>query len=62
MDQRERQIELAIEPYRSGELKSIRLTGRAYNIPESTLRLRLNGTTNRRTAHQHRKRMSIQQE
>ena len=37
MDHREQQIELALEAYRLGEFKLIRLTGRAYNIPKSTL-------------------------
>ncbi|KAI4835301.1 hypothetical protein E4T44_08664 [Aureobasidium sp. EXF-8845] len=41
---------------------SIRAAHRAYNTPESTLRARLNGTTNRRTAHQYRKRLSTRQE
>ena len=62
MAQREQQIELALQAIRTGEVNSIRAAHRAYNIPESTLRARLNGTTNRRTAHQYRKRLSIQQE
>jgi hypothetical protein len=62
MAQRELQIELALQAIRTGEVNSIRAAHRAYNIPESTLRARLNGTTNRRTAHQYRKRLSIQQE
>ncbi|TIA14070.1 hypothetical protein D6C80_05872 [Aureobasidium pullulans] len=62
MAQREAQIELALTAIRTGEVNSIRAAERAYNIPESTLRARLNGTTNRRTAHQYRKRLSIRQE
>jgi hypothetical protein len=62
MAQRELQIELALQAIRTGEVNSIRAAHRAYNIPESTLRARLNGTTNRRTAHQYRKRLSTRQE
>ncbi|TIA08251.1 hypothetical protein D6C80_09323, partial [Aureobasidium pullulans] len=45
--QREAQIELALTAIRTGEVNSVRAAERAYNIPESTLRARLNGTTNR---------------
>ncbi|KAI4732336.1 hypothetical protein E4T50_17082 [Aureobasidium sp. EXF-12298] len=62
MAQREQQIQLALGDLRTGGLTSIRAAGAAYRIPESTLRARLNGTTNRRTAHQHRKRLSVLQE
>jgi hypothetical protein len=62
MAQRELQIELALQAIRTGEGNLIRAAHRVYNIPESTLRARLNRTTNRRTAHQYRKRLSIQQE
>jgi hypothetical protein len=51
MAQREQQIELALQAICIGEVNSIRAAHRAYNIPKSTLRARLNGTTNRRTAH-----------
>jgi hypothetical protein len=62
MAQREQQIQLALEDLRTGGCTSIRAAGTAYGIPESTLRARLNGTPNRRTAHQHRKRLSVLQE
>ncbi|KEQ90795.1 hypothetical protein AUEXF2481DRAFT_44689, partial [Aureobasidium subglaciale EXF-2481] len=60
--QREAQIELALTAIRIGEVSSIRAAQRAYNIPESTLRARLNSTTNRRTTYQYRKRLSVRQE
>jgi hypothetical protein len=59
MAQRELQIELALQAIRTGEVNSIRAAHRVYNIPESTLCARLNGTTNQRTAHQYRKRLLI---
>jgi hypothetical protein len=62
MAQRERQIQLALEDLRIGSLASIRAAGAAYGISESTLRSRLNGTPNRRAAHQYRKRLSVLQE
>ncbi|TIA33351.1 hypothetical protein D6C78_07615 [Aureobasidium pullulans] len=61
MAQREAQIALALAAIRIGEAKSIRAAQRAYAVPESTLRARLAGTTNRRTAHQYRKRLSVRQ-
>ena len=62
MAQREAQIEQALEAIRTNTVKSIREAQRAYGIPESTLRARLSGTTNRRMAHQYRKSLSIRQE
>ena len=62
MAQREVQIELAIEAIRTKEVASIRAAQRAYGIPESTLRARLNGSTNRRAAHEHEKRLAKGQE
>jgi hypothetical protein len=62
MDQREQQIQLALEDLRTGGITSIRAASRAYGIPESTLRARLKGTPTRRSAHQYRKRLSIRQE
>jgi hypothetical protein len=62
MAQRELQIELALQAIRTREVNLIRAAHRAYNIPKSTLRARLNGTTNRRTSHQYRKRLSTRQE
>ena len=62
MAQREIQIELAIEAIRTKEVASIRAAQRAYGIPESTLRARLNGSTNRRAAHEHEKRLAKGQE
>jgi hypothetical protein len=59
MAQREQQIQLALKDLRIGGLTSIRAAGTAYGIPETTLRARLNGTTNRRTAYQHRKRLLV---
>jgi hypothetical protein len=61
MAQREQQIQLALEDLRTGGCTSIRAAGTAYGIPESTLRARLNGTPNRRTAHQYRKRLLVLQ-
>ncbi|KAI5236070.1 hypothetical protein E4T42_09554, partial [Aureobasidium subglaciale] len=55
-------IELTLPAVRIGEVRSIRAAERAYDIPESTLRARLNGTANRSTAHQHRKRLSVRQQ
>jgi hypothetical protein len=43
MVQRELQIEQALQAIRTGEVNSIRAAHRAYYIPESTLRARLNG-------------------
>jgi hypothetical protein len=62
MAQRERQIQLALEDFRIGSLASTRAAGAAYGILESTLRSRLNGTPNRRAAHQYCKRFSVLQE
>jgi hypothetical protein len=47
---------------RTGGCTSIRAERTAYGIPESTLRARLDGTPNRRTAHHHRKKLSVLQE
>lgn len=62
MAQREAQINLALTAIRTGKFDSIRAASRLYNVSELTLRAHLNGTTNRRTAHQYRKRLSIRQE
>ena len=58
MDQRELQIEQAIEAIRTREVPSIRAAQHAYGILESTLRARLNGITNRRAAYEHEKRLA----
>jgi hypothetical protein len=53
---------LALEDLRTGGYTSIRAVGTAYGILESTLRARLKGTPNRRTAHEYRKRLLVLQE
>jgi hypothetical protein len=62
MDHRELHIELRSQAICTREVNLIRAAQRAYNIPESTVQKRLNGTTKWRTAHKHRRRLSIQQE
>lgn len=62
MAQREQHIYLALEDLRTGVFSSIRAAGAAYHVRESTLRTRLDRTTNQRTTHQYRKRLSIRQE
>jgi hypothetical protein len=51
--------ELGSQAICTREVNLIRAAQRAYNIPKSTLQKRLNGTTNRRTAHKPRRRLSI---
>jgi hypothetical protein len=62
MAQREAQIELAIKAIRTNRVASFRAAQRAYGIPDSTLRARLNGSMNRRAAHEHLKRLAKRQE
>jgi hypothetical protein len=61
MDQREQRLQCALDSYNSHEFPSIRATARAHVVSESTLRLRINGITNRRAAHAYEQRLSIQQ-
>ncbi len=62
MANRERNIEQAIEALRNGDFKSLRAAGRAYGVPETTLRDRLKGSTNRVIAHQHQQKLTPLQE
>jgi hypothetical protein len=62
MDQREQRLQCALNSYNNHEFPSIRATARAHVVSESTLRSRINGTTNRRAAHAHEQRLSIQQQ
>jgi hypothetical protein len=56
MDPREESLLRALNPYNNNEFPSIRATARAHVVPESTLRSRINGVTNRRAAHAHEQR------
>jgi hypothetical protein len=62
MDPREHAIEAAISDYSAGLYPSKRAAAKAYNLPESTLRSRLNGSTNSVASHQHQQRLSPEQE
>ncbi|THY13395.1 hypothetical protein D6D01_08363 [Aureobasidium pullulans] len=62
MDRRELTIQLALAEYNQGLFPSIRATSRAHNVPERTLRRRLAGTQDRRTAHAHEQRLLPTQE
>jgi hypothetical protein len=58
MDPREQAIQLAISDYDAGIYPSKRAAAKAYNVPESTLRNRLNGAINSATSHQHQQRLT----
>lgn len=62
MDVREAAIELAIKDYLAGLYSSQRAAAKAYGIPPSTLRGRINGATNSAISHQHQQRLTPQQE
>jgi hypothetical protein len=61
MNPREESLMRALNSYNNNEFPSIRATARAHVVSESTLRSRINGTTNRRAAHAHEQRLSSQQ-
>jgi hypothetical protein len=62
MDVREHAIASAISDYSANHNLSIRAAAKAYDIPESTLRSRLNGSTNIATSHQPQQRLTPEQE
>ena len=62
MPTREGNIQAAIGDLRAGLFTSQRKAARAYNVPESTLRERLQGRLPYATAHQQQQRLSSQQE
>ncbi|KAI4852972.1 hypothetical protein E4T45_04517 [Aureobasidium sp. EXF-8846] len=62
MDPREEYLLRALNSYNNNEYSSIRATARVHVVSGSTLRSRINGTTNRRVAHAHEQRLSSQQE
>ena len=53
IDPREHAIEQAINDYRAGVLPSQSAAARAYGVPLSTFRSRLNRCTNPRASHKH---------
>jgi hypothetical protein len=55
-------IAAAINDLSTGVYTSRRKAAKAYNIPESTLRDRMNGAKNHAISHQHQQRLSPQQE
>jgi hypothetical protein len=62
MNAREVAIQLAISDLHAGLYSSQRAAAKAYGVPESTLRNRLNGATNSALSHQHQQRMTPAQE
>lgn len=62
MDNHEEAIQSAIRDYQSGVYTSQRAACKAWNVPRSTLQGRLAGRPTRATAHQHRQRLSPEQE
>ena len=62
MPTREGNIQAAIGDLRAGLFTSQRKAARAYNVPESILRERLEGRLSHATAHQQQQRLSSQQE
>ena len=62
MDARDNIIQSAICDLNSGIYKSQRAAAKAYGIPASTLRDRINGVTNKRISHQNQQRLTPEQE
>jgi len=62
MDIREAGISAAINDYHAGIYRSQRAAAKAYGIPPSTLRDRINGATNSAISHQYQQRLIPQQE
>ena len=62
MDPRELAIESAISDLSTNRFASIRATAKKYGVPESTLRGRLNGSTNIATSHQPQQRLTPEEE
>jgi hypothetical protein len=62
MSDRERNIEAAIQDYRTGRYSSVRAAAKAYGISRTTLQARVNGRTNRATSHEYRQRLTPAQE
>jgi hypothetical protein len=62
MDSKEAAIAHAISDYSTGVFPSSRAAARAYGLPESTLRDRINGATNYATSHHHQQRLTPDQE
>ena len=62
MDARENSIQCAIRDLNAGVYKSQRAAARAYGLPRTTLRDRVNGATSRAIAHQNEQRLTPEQE
>ena len=58
MDQKEQNLQMALASFKSGRFGFGREAARAYSVPPSTFKDRLNGKEPRRIKHQHEQRLT----